>query len=75
MKKKAEEIIEPEKKYKVGRWHESPNYECTLCPFSTLSKERMEEHITEVHAPPPTPWTEVKPPKYDRFGNLVEEKE
>ena len=39
--------------YRVGVWANQPNYECELCPYSTLEKQLIEEHIAETHAPAP----------------------
>jgi len=70
-KKNLENWIEG--KYRIGTWDKFPNYECLLCPYSTLDEEAMVRHLTLVHAPPPEPQAETKTPRYDRFGNLIEE--
>lgn len=65
---------EPEQPYIVGRWNDLPNYQCLQCSFATTDLVVMERHIDERHAPPPTTVT-VTVPIYDRFGNLVTERE
>ena len=37
-------------KYKTSRWGNHDNYECTLCPYSTLEKENMLAHLIERHS-------------------------
>jgi hypothetical protein len=45
----------PAEPYRVGAWSGLPNYECALCPFSTLDLPVMEEHLEKVHEPPKEP--------------------
>lgn len=62
------------KKYEIGEWKGMKQYKCLLCPFDTLHRDVIEKHIAERH----TPKKEVKKlkvPIYDRFGNLVTERE
>lgn len=37
-------VRQNENPWTVGEWSKLPNYECTLCPFSTLDLPIMEEH-------------------------------
>jgi hypothetical protein len=40
-------VAEPEpqdKGYIEGTWANYTNYQCTLCPYSTLSREAIEQH-------------------------------
>lgn len=41
--------------YTVSLWRGMKNYECTLCAFSTLDQEVIEQHYLTQHAPPPSP--------------------
>jgi hypothetical protein len=59
--------------YTISYWKGMKKYDCMKCPFDTLNKEAMREHIRKEH-------TEVKKepvsvPIYDRFGNLQKYKE
>ncbi len=60
--------------YTVGRWHEMECYQCLLCPFDTLDRPTIEAHIAERHMPAPAR-RPVTIPIYDRFGNLISERE
>ena len=61
-------------RYTVGKWHDLPVYQCTACPFDSLKREEAERHYEDRHVPK----TQTKPvqvPVYDRFGNLITERE
>ena len=62
-KKKTEE----DKPYTVGKWKGFDNYECKLCPFSTLHENVMKEHIFRKHGPKPQASVQGR----DRFGNMI----
>jgi hypothetical protein len=36
-------------RYKTTNWRGHDNYECTLCPFATLEKPRIVEHVNRAH--------------------------
>jgi len=60
--------------YTVSRWKGLTQYRCRMCPFDTLDEKTIIRHIQERHAPK----SERKPvvvPIYDRFGNLIRERE
>lgn len=33
--------------YRIGRWAGKPNYECLVCPFSTLDQMVVEDHVND----------------------------
>ena len=40
--------------YTVGKWKGRDNYECKQCPYSSLDKGKVAEHIYNRHINPPT---------------------
>jgi hypothetical protein len=46
--------------YRTTEWNQLPNYECELCPYSTLDLPTMEHHQAVVHAPALTPQAEPR---------------
>lgn len=46
-------MSETAERYHVGAWGGLKNYECLLCPFSTLDLPVMEEHLEKAHSPAP----------------------
>jgi hypothetical protein len=57
--------------YSEGTWKGRPNYECALCPFSSLHEEVIREHVVKRHTTPPAQ-PRVAPGLVDRFGNPIE---
>jgi len=49
--------------YTTGKWHGHPNYECGLCPFSTLSDDAMRHHVVQRHM--------RETGLLDRYGNAL----
>ncbi len=49
----ADPVHVEEAPWTIGQWKGLPNYECKLCPFSTLDLPVMEEHQEQKHAPEP----------------------
>lgn len=37
--------------YTVGKWGGQPNYECRRCAYSSLTLERVLEHVVKAHGP------------------------
>ncbi len=56
--------------YSVGKWRDFPNYECLLCPFSTLKLGVMHEHIQQ-HLRRPTGQTDSGVLVASRFASIT----
>lgn len=41
--------------YNEGKWAGLPNYECKQCPYKSLDKSKLLEHVATKHVPPPEP--------------------
>lgn len=41
--------------YTIGEWFDRPNYECSLCAYSTLDQSLMEYHQGTAHLVFPDP--------------------
>jgi len=59
----------------VGKWKTWDKYQCDACNFDTLEPAIAMNHFNVVHAPPPPPKPRPRVPIYDRFNNLIGEKE
>jgi len=65
---------EEHQQYTVGTWRGTSCYRCNLCAYDSLDESDIKEHILARHTPRP----KIKPvtvPIYDRFGNLIGDKE
>jgi len=72
---KKPEPQQPDLPYEAGTWNKLPRWQCKLCSWDTLEGEAaMLQHIMERHAPAPER-VPLKVPLYDRYGNLIEERE
>lgn len=60
--------------YTVGAWKGLPQYRCRHCPFDTLHEKTIRRHVIERHVARPARQP-VTVPIYDRFGNLITERE
>jgi hypothetical protein len=66
---------EAEAAFRVGTWAGLPNYECNLCPFSTLDKDTIDLHVFQQHIglraalEPPRPTVTV--PIYGTDGSII----
>ena len=58
-----------EQRFTVGTWSGFPNYECTLCPFSTLDRRTMEDHQRAHLMPPVRP---IESLLFDAHGDAIE---
>lgn len=70
-KKRAEPDDRP---YDIGQWNGLPRYQCRLCQFDTLDEDAIKRHLEDRHWPRPVTQP-VAVPLYDRFGNLISERE
>lgn len=41
--------------YKTTKWGKHTNYECASCPFATLEKGVIENHVRQAHGAEPAP--------------------
>jgi hypothetical protein len=58
--------------YVVTSWNGLPNYECSVCPYATLSEESILLHVLQQHIRPyRQPPDQPRPVIFDRFGNPV----
>lgn len=42
---KPEKVKPEEAAFRISSWAGMPNYECKICPFATLDKAQMQEHL------------------------------
>ena len=55
--------MEEEKTYTVGKWQDFTNYQCKLCPFSTLDEDMIQAHYQARHVPNATTPPGAPPPE------------
>ncbi len=63
-----------EEHFTLGSWKGHPNYSCLHCSWSGIEKIRATDHYTGNHMALPKSKT-VGAKIYDRFGNLITERE
>jgi hypothetical protein len=56
--------------YTTNTWGSLPHFECTLCPYDSLSESDLVAHIAQAHPQPPAD-PAIQLPVYDRSGALI----